>query len=125
MAKKKQANAAAAESTAGAAPPARGARSQAVRDFLGANPQAPVKAVIEALKSQGVDVSTALVGSIKYGKGAAQKSSSPATTPKAARPSADSNGLSANDLFEAKALADKLGGLDQARKALETLAQLR
>ena len=107
--------------------PARGARSQAVRDFFGKNPDAPVKAVIEALKAQGVDVSAALVGSIKYNKGAKKKTSASATkAPVATKQSAvGSNGLSAADLFEAKTLADKLGGIDQARKALETLAQLR
>ena len=46
-----------------------------------------------------------------------------ATRNKVTRPSVSA--LSAKDLFEAKKLVDKLGSIDGARKAIETLEQLR
>jgi len=44
----------------------RGARSQAVRDYLKAHPQAGPKEIVDGLKSQGVTVSVGLVRGIKY-----------------------------------------------------------
>jgi hypothetical protein len=52
----------------------RGARSEAIRNFVAANPEAGPKAVVEGLKMQGVEVSANLVSSIKYGKKAVRSS---------------------------------------------------
>ena len=52
----------------------RGARSEAIRNFIAANPEAGPKAVVEGLKLQGIEVSANLVSSIKYGKKAVRTS---------------------------------------------------
>jgi len=105
------------------ATPARGAKGQAVRRYLKQNPDAPVKAVVEALKAQGLQVSVPLVGSIKYGKKTQMKISTSNAAPTAIATN-NLGALSTNDLLEAKALSDKLGGLTQMRRALDVLEKL-
>jgi len=46
----------------------RGARSEAIREYLKSHPEAGPKTIIEDLKASGVVVSAALVSRIKYGK---------------------------------------------------------
>lgn len=46
----------------------RGARSQAIRDYLTVNPQAGPNEITAALKAKGISVSPGLISSIKYGK---------------------------------------------------------
>ena len=48
--------------------PERGAKSQAIRDFLQTKPEAGPKEIIETLMGQGIKVTAALVSQIKYGK---------------------------------------------------------
>jgi len=46
----------------------RGARSEAIREYLKSHPEAGPKTIIADLKASGVTVSAALVSRIKYGK---------------------------------------------------------
>jgi hypothetical protein len=46
----------------------RGARSNAIREYLKSHPDAGPKSIIADLKASGVNVSAALVSRIKYGK---------------------------------------------------------
>ena len=101
----------------------RGARSQAIRDYLAQNPDASPRQVVDGLKAQGIPVKETLVGSIKYGKRA--KAASRKKGAGRATPSRANGTLTSDDLLEAKRIADRLGGIEQARAALETLEQLR
>ncbi len=107
--------------------------------YLEVHPEATATIVIPALSKKGITVSQGLVNKIrsqlkKVGstKKTAKKevvvkkkrvARKKATRKKVTRPSVSA--LSADDLFEAKKLVDKLGSLDGARKAIETLEQLR
>lgn len=112
-------------------------KSAAIRDYVTANPEAKPKEIVDAMKSQGVDVSTAFVSTIKsktIGSGAKKKGRKPgrpkgaAKTAKAAAPAAKtSNGqgkLSLDQLLKAKKLANELGGVSKARAALEALEKI-
>jgi hypothetical protein len=102
----------------------RGAKSQAVRDYLSENPQASPKEVVEGLKAKGVNVKVTLVNSIKYKKPSkAGRRRGPSVRMAARRSSR--NGVTVEQLLEVKRLADSLGGAEQVRRALETLEQLR
>ena len=114
-------------------------KTQAVLDYLKVHPEATATIVIPVLAKEGITVSQGLVNNTrsrlkKVGttKKAAKKAvvvkkkrvaRKKATRKNVTRPSVSA--LSAKDLFEAKKLVDKLGSLDGARKAIETLEQLR
>src|SRR5262245_29105300 len=51
----------------------RGARSQAIRDYLQTNHDANVKQIVDALKGKGITVSESLASAVKYNKGAGKK----------------------------------------------------
>ena len=97
------------------APEGYGSRSDAVRIYLAKNPDAGPKAVVDAISEQGMHISLALVHQVRRklrgGVGPRGRSEG--------GPS-----ITANDLFEVKKLANALGGLDNARRALELLEQL-
>lgn len=101
----------------------RGAKTQAVRDYLAEHPEANPKAVVEGLKAQGLKVKITLVNGIKYNKARkAGKRRAPVAHAAARRTS--TRGMTIEQLLEVKRFADSLGGADQLRHALETLAQL-
>ena len=96
-------------------------KSQAIRDYLAKNKNAKPKEVIEALAKQGIEVSHALVGNVKYGSRkkavkAKKKRRRVGRPPQAV--------LSADDLLQAKKMADQLGGISKAKQALEALEKL-
>lgn len=95
----------------------RGARSQAIREYLAKNPAAGVKVIVEELAKQGIKVSAALVGAIKYTKGKKAKR-------KKIRAAAASEGLDIKQLVAVKRLVNELGGIDQLRNALAALEKL-
>jgi hypothetical protein len=104
----------------------RGARSQAVRDYLAANPTASPKEVVEGLREQGVKVKVTLVNSIKYKKPSGKRRGRRAMTISAAARRAPANGnVTFDQLLGVKWLVDSLGGADQVRQALDALAQLQ
>ncbi|MGQ0635177.1 MAG: hypothetical protein ACT4QC_11240 [Planctomycetaceae bacterium] len=98
----------------------RGARSAAIREYLGSHPGAGIKDVIEGLKSSGMRVSVGLVSNIKYGQTGKKKGGR-------RRKLAGRRGtaITAAQLIEAKRMADSLGGVAQAQMALETLRKLQ
>ena len=109
-------------------------RSEAVRNYLEDHPDATASVVVPALAQEGITVSGQLVNNVrstlkkKAKKRVAKRGRRPGrkkvAAKRAARPMGN-NELSTAALFEAKQLADDLGGIDQARKALDTLEQLR
>lgn len=111
-------------------------KSAAIRDYVNANPDAMPKQIVDAMKAQGIDVSTAFVSTIKsktVGSGAKKKGRKKAGRPKGAPRAAaapatrSSNGqskVSVDQLLKAKKLAGELGGVAQARAALEALEKI-
>jgi hypothetical protein len=100
-------------------------KSESVRQYLAANSDATPKQVSDALAKQGIKASPTLVSGVKFHLAKKGKSKKAAKTA-AKLPAAAGNGrsLSLDDLVEAKKLADRLGGLDKAKAALEALAKL-
>lgn len=84
---------------------------------------------MEALAAKGVEVSAGLASNVKYTSGPGGKRKKrgrkKAAGRKRGRPAASSSALSVDDLIESKKLAQELGGIDAARKALDTLATLQ
>lgn len=100
-----------------------GSKSQAIRDYIAANPNAGPTEIYNALTKQGVAVSKGLVAVVKYKKpSGAKKAAKQRGRPRKSQPL--TSGLSATDLIAAKQLADSLGGVQQAREALELLEKL-
>ena len=98
-------------------------KTQAVKNYLARHPEATARIVIPALASEGINVSQALVNNTRSRlKKQPRRKFRTARVSVARRTSAQ---LSADDLFEAKRLVDQLGGIDNARKALDALEQLR
>ena len=100
----------------------RGAKSQAIRDYLAANQDAGPSAVVAALKEQGLVVSTQMVSGIKAKMGLGKKR----RRRKGVRTTASVNGadrLSMEDLLRAKKLVDEIGA-ERAKEALDALASL-
>jgi len=100
----------------------RGAKTQAIRDYVAANPEQGPKDIVAGLKAQGMTVKPGLVSAVKYGK----------KNRKRARPSVrvaarhTKNGsVTVEQLIEVKRLADSIGGTDHVRSALDALEQLR
>ena len=96
-------------------------KSQAIRDYINANPKSKPKEIVEALASQGVAVSPAFVSTLKSNdkrkgrKGPARRG----------RPAGGSNsGLGLESLVQAKKFADAMGGVSNAREALSALAKI-
>jgi len=98
----------------------RGAKSQAVRDYLTANKDAGPSAVVAGLKEQGVAVSLPTVSAIKAKMGLSKKR----RRRKVVRAAAPANShLTVEDLLRAKKLVDEIGA-QRAKEALEALAKL-
>ena len=107
-------------------------KSEAIRDYLTKNSDAGPKEIKEALKKRGVDVTDSLVSQVKYNSATSKKAkkrgrpkgqkATPAS--RRGRPPAMSNGVSFDALFEAKTLADRLGGVDRAKEAVSMLEKL-
>ena len=92
-------------------------KSQIIRDYVAKNPGAKPKEILAAVESQGVKVSQALVNNVLY-----RKSSGKATRGKRGRPK---KGTQFDALLQAKELADKMGGIEEAKKALDVLSKLQ
>lgn len=101
--------------------PRSGSKAQAVRDqFAALGDSARPKDVIAALKAKGISVAPAQVSNIKATlhkkKGSKKKTAA----------AAQSNGhFTLESLLEAKKLAERLGGVESALKALTALSKLQ
>ena len=102
----------------------RGAKTQAVRDYLAEHPDANPKAVVNGLKATGMKIKITLVRSILYKKPSKPGRRRAPVVHTAARKTA-TTGLTIEQLLEVKRFADTFGGADQVRSALNTLEQLR
>ena len=91
---------------------AKDSKAAKIRAYLASNPDAKAADVVAALKAQRVKVSVAHVYQLKAANG----------KPKRRAKAAKGDMLTA--LLEAKKLADKLGGVDRAREALNALAKI-
>jgi hypothetical protein len=104
------------------APAEKVSNSQAVRDYLQANPKALPKQTVEALAEQGIEVSRTLVSQIKF-KMKPKKRRGRKKAARGAKPGGDKIALSS--LITAKKMAEQLGGLEKAKAALAALAKLQ
>jgi hypothetical protein len=97
-------------------------KSQAIRNYLKANRKAMPKAVVEALKAQGVDVTPQMVSTVKF----TMKKKKGGKQAAGGRKSASGNGemVSVSALLDAKKLVEKLGSFEKAKTALEALGKL-
>ena len=116
-----------------------GSKSAAVRDFIKANPKAAPKEIHETLSKKGVDVSLALISKIKYtdkktparkkkrrGPGRPRKTTAAARNGRRpGRPKKAQGLIQLDDLQAAKEFSDAVGGLDEARAAIDALHSLR
>ena len=112
-------------------------KSQEIRDFYAANPDAKPAQVVEALAEKGIVVDAQFVSTVKSnakkaGAGKSRKASRKASSPRktatrAARPkkAAASGEVSLQSLLKAKELVAEMGGVEDARNALAMLEQLR
>ena len=97
--------------------------SEEIRKYVQANPSAKPKAISEGLASAGVKVTPIYVSTIlsnerrKSGKGKRRGR-------RLGRPAAQSSGDVLANLVLAKKLADRMGGIESARAALDTLAKI-
>ena len=102
-------------------------KSQAIRNYLATNPKATPNEIVAALGKKGIKVSPGLAGNVKYTSGLKRrkKKTGKKRVVKRRRPGRRSVAkLSADDLLAARQLADQLGGIQEARRALETLERL-
>jgi hypothetical protein len=102
----------------------RGARSQAVRDYLQEHPEASPKEIVDGLKARGIKVKVTLVNSIKYKK-PSKTGRRHAPSLRVAARKAGAAEVTVEQLLECKRLADSMGGIDRVRNAVELLEQLR
>jgi hypothetical protein len=101
-------------------------KSLEIRNYKAANPTATPKEVAEALSKGGVSVSAQFVSTVlsnarKKGGKVGRRGRKPGRKPGMA---AAGGGASIENLIKAKKFADSLGGVDQARAAINAIAQL-
>lgn len=106
------------------AAPAAVSKTQAVKDYFAAHPEAGPTAVSQALKAQGVDITPNYVSLIKTQMKKKTGRASTKAAGKQEAPSATSEGLSIELLVKAKHAAAALGGVEAARAAIAALARL-
>ncbi|HUE70426.1 MAG TPA: hypothetical protein VMP01_06000 [Pirellulaceae bacterium] len=94
---------------------AKNSKAAKIREYLADHPDAKAADVVAALKSQRVKVSGAQVYNVKAANGKPKRR---------AKSVKRSKGDTLTALIEAKKLADKLGGVERARDAVNALARL-
>src|SRR5262245_61213401 len=99
-------------------------RSQAIRDYMTTNPSAGPSAIIEGLGKKGIKVSAALVSAVKYHKPAGGGNGRKKKGRRLGSTSSHGRKVEFAQLVEAKHLADKMGGVEKAKSALDMLAKL-
>ncbi|MEX0642284.1 MAG: hypothetical protein WD468_06260 [Pirellulales bacterium] len=105
----------------------RGAKSQAVREYLQANPDAMPKDAIAAMAQKKIKVSSQLISTLKAKlKGGTMRTAARRGRPAKRRGRGAGNGsISIDALLAAKRLVDEVGDVERAKEALEVLARLR
>ena len=102
-------------------------KSLEIRNYKAANPTASPKEIAEALSKSGMSVSAQFVSTVlsnarKKGGKIGRRGRKPGRKPGMA--AATGGGASIENLLKAKKFADSLGGVDQARAAINAIAQL-
>ena len=104
---------------------ARGAKTAAIRAALKANPTKTVKEIAELLKEQGFETTANYVGGVKAAMKAKKKAKKAALAPTLETgPVVPKDAVSVGLLVKAKKLVKELGGIKEAKNALNALAQL-
>ena len=104
---------------------ARGAKTAAIRAALKANPTKSYKEIAELLKEQGFETTANYVGGVKSAMKAKKKAKKAAAAPAPeAGPVVPKDAVSVGLLVKAKKLVKELGGVKEAKTALNALAQL-
>ncbi|HPM81158.1 MAG TPA: hypothetical protein PLF81_10675 [Candidatus Anammoximicrobium sp.] len=104
---------------------ARGAKTAAIRAAVKANPTKTVKEIAELLKEQGFETTANYVGGVKSAMKAKKKAKKAAADPAPeAGPVVPKDAVSVGLLVKAKKLVKELGGVTEAKAALNALAQL-
>jgi len=102
----------------------RGAKSEAIRTYLAANPDAGPTAVVAALKEQGVKVTVGLAANIKHRLSKPKSQRARRSTGKRGSTNGSAE-ISLDQLLAAKQMVDSLGGVEAARAALDALVALQ
>ena len=103
---------------------ARGAKTAAIKAALKANPKKGPSEIAELLKAEGWDVKPQNVSVVKSAmKKGKKKKAAPAPKPDTA-PVVPKDAVSVGLLVKAKKLVQELGGVKEAKNALNALAQL-
>ena len=120
-----EAEVAAPEAPAALATPT-GTKTAAVKAALKAHPKKQPKEIAELLQAEGWDVKAQLVSVVKSNMGAAKRKKNAATAPapEAATPAVPKDAISIGLLQKAKKLAAQLGGIREAKAAIDALAQI-
>jgi hypothetical protein len=100
-------------------------KTKAIKAALKANPKSTPKEISEMLKAEGVDASPGYVSTIKTNLKGKKKAKKAAAAPVAeAGPVVAKDAVSVGLLVKAKKLVKELGGVKEAKTALNALAQL-
>ena len=99
-------------------------KAEAIREYSKNNPKAGPSEIAKALSAEGYEVSAAYVSTIKsLAKKRKGKRGRPRGTG-AGAPRKSGDSISIAMLMQAKSLASKLGGVAEAKAALDALAKL-
>jgi len=103
----------------------RGSKTAAIKAALKANPDKLPKELAELMNGQGWDVTAKRISIVKSAMKANKKAkkAAPTSTPEAAR-DVPNDAVSVGLLVKAKKLVKELGGIKEAKAALNALAQL-
>jgi hypothetical protein len=103
-------------------------KSQAIRDYLAANPNAKAKAVVEALAADGVEVNEGLVYSVKGAmkekkrrKRRVARAATAATVKNNGTKTGHADAISM--IKDVKALAERAGGYEKLKELVDALAE--
>ena len=95
-------------------------KSEAIRSYKNANPDAGPKAIAAALGDDGIDVTPAFVSTVLSND--KRKTGRIGGRGRGRRPSGGDASL--DNLIQAKKLAEQMGGIEQARAALNALERI-
>ncbi len=104
--------------------PARGTKTAAIKAALKANPKKAPKEIAELLNAEGWDVKAQNVSVVKSAMKKGKKKAKKAPPPPEAGPAVPKDAVSVGLLVKAKKLVKELGGVKEAKNALNALAQL-
>lgn len=99
-------------------------KSQAIRDYLQANPKAGPTEVCQELGKKGIKMTPALVSNVKRAMLGKKPGKKKVGRKAAGRPAAAGDTVSVNALLEARAFVEKAGSIANAYQALKTLERL-